>query len=154
MEKPTWLRIMLDRQVEFGYTNKYIAERVDHSEKTISRFFSGETKEPDMFLFHDVAEVLDLSMDALFAGHKAPMGSNIIKSLQEDIERITADGERLTTELALANAEITVLKDKVTTTAAECDFLRLKLEHKEEIIENQKRTIAVHEHYMNRKTNE
>lgn len=154
MEKPIWLKIMIERQVEFGYTNKFIAEKVEHSEKTISRFFSGETKEPDIVLFSEIAVVLDLSIDALLAGYKAPMGYNIIKALQEDVERLTEDGERLTTELALANAEITVLKDKVTTATAESDFLRLKLEHKEEIIENQKRIIAVHDYYMNRKTNE
>ena len=145
MEKTKWLTIMQERQVELGYTNKYIAEKVGHSEKTISRFFSGETKEPDIILFHDIATVLDLSVDALFAGYKAPMGSNIIAALQEDVDRLTTETDRLTSELAFANAENTVLKDKDTALTAERDLLRLKLEHKDEIILHKDKIITLHE---------
>lgn len=136
---------MQERQVELGYTNKYIAEKVEHSEKTISRFFSGETKEPDILLFRDVATVLDLSVDALFAGYKAPMGSNIIATLQEDVDRLTTETDRLTSELAFANAENTVLRDKDAALTAERDLLRLKLEHKDEVILHKDKIIALHE---------
>lgn len=145
MEKIQWLKIMQDRQVELGYTNKYIAGRVDHSEKTVSRFFSGETKEPDIVLFYEIAAVLDLSVDALCAGYKAPMGSNILTTLQEDVDRLTAEVDRLTSELTFANAENTVLKDKDTTLTAERDLLRLKLEHKDEIILHKDKIIALHD---------
>lgn len=145
MDKIKWLKIMQDRQVELGYTNKYIAEKVDHSEKTISRFFSGETKEPDVILFHDIATVLDLSVDALFAGYKAPMGSNLLTTLQGDVDRLTIETDRLTSELAFANAENTVLKDKATALTAERNLLRLKLEHKDEVILHKDKIIALHE---------
>lgn len=145
---------MQERQVELGYTNKYIAEKVEHSEKTISRFFSGETKEPDIFLFRAVATVLDLSVDALFAGYKAPMGSNIIATLQEDVDRLTTETDRLTSELAFANAENTVLKDKDAALTAERDLLRLKLEHKDELILHKDKIIALHDYCIKLKSNE
>lgn len=136
---------MQDRQVELGYTNKYIAEKVAHSEKTVARFFSGETKEPDIVLFYEIAAVLDLSVDALFAGYKAPMGSNILMTLQEEVDRLTAEVDRLTSELTFANAENTVLKDKSSALIAERDLLRLKLEHKDEIILHKDKIIALHD---------
>ena len=145
MEKIKWLKIMQDRQVELGYTNKYIAEKVAHSEKTVARFFSGETKEPDIVLFYEIAAVLDLSVDALFAGYKAPMGSNILMTLQEEVDRLTAEVDRLTSELTFANAENTVLKDKSSALIAERDLLRLKLEHKDEIILHKDKIIALHD---------
>ncbi len=145
MEQVKYLKIMQDQQVELGYTNKYIAGRVQHSEKTVSRFFSGETKEPDIVLFYEIAAVLDLSVDALCAGYKAPMGSNILTTLQEDVDRLTAEVDRLTSELTFANAENTVLKDKDATLTAERDLLRLKLEHKDEIILHKDKIIALHD---------
>lgn len=145
MEQVKYLKIMQDRQVELGYTNKYIAGRVQHSEKTVSRFFSGETKEPDIVLFYEIAAVLDLSVDALCAGYKAPMGSNIITTLQEDVDRLTAEVDRLTFELTVANSEIGVLEDKASSLIAERDLLRLKLEHKDEIILHKDKIIALHD---------
>lgn len=145
MEKIKFLKIIQERQIELGYTNKYIAEKVQHSEKTIARFISRETKEPDIILFYEVAAVLDLSVDALFAGYKAPMGSNIITALQEDVDRLTAEVDRLTSELTFANAENTVLRDKDATLTAERDLLRLKLEHKDEIILHKDKIIALHD---------
>lgn len=145
MENAKRLKIMQERQVELGYTNEYIANKVQHSEKTVARFFSGETKEPGIVLFYEIAVVLDLSVDALFAGYKAPMGSNILTTLQEDVDRLTAEVDRLTSELTFANAENTVLKDKDTTLTAERDLLRLKLEHKDEIILHKDKIIALHD---------
>ena len=55
------------------------------------------------------------------------------------------------THLTIENG---ILKDKVVNLTAEIDSLKLTLEHKLEVIENQKKIIAVHEYYMNRKTNE
>lgn len=154
MEKIKFLKIMQERQVELGYTNKYIAEKVAHSEKTVARFFSGETKEPDIVLFYEIAAVLDLSVDALFAGYKAPMGSNILTTLQEEVDRLTAETERLTSELAFASAEIAVLKDKGTSLIAERDLLRLKLEHKDEIILHKDKIIALHDYCNKLRSNE
>ena len=145
MEKIQWLKIMQDQQVALGYTNKYIAEKVQHSEKTVARFFSGETKEPDIVLFYEIAAVLDLSVDALFAGYKAPMGSNILTTLQEDVDRLTAEVDRLTSGLTFANAEIGVLEDKASALIAERDLLRLKLEHKDEILLHKDKIIALHD---------
>lgn len=150
MEKIKWLKILQERQAELGYTNKYIAERVEHSEKTISRLFTGETKEPDIILFHEVASVLDLSVDALFAGYKAPMGSNILETLQEEADRLKAETDRLSSELAFARAENAVFKDKDAALTAERDLLRLQLEHKDEIILHKDKIIALHDYYINR----
>ena len=140
MLTPGWLKIFQERQKELGFTNKHIAELVQHSEKTISRLFSGETKEPDIYLFYNVANVLDLSIDALFAGYKMEMGKNIITVLQEEVAELKSEKEKAFAETALSRAELSASRDRVASLCAENEVLRLKLEHKEEII-------AIHNYY-------
>ena len=140
MNTAAWLKIFQERQKELGLTNKRIAELVQHSEKTISRLFSGETKEPDIYLFYSVATVLNLSIDALFAGYASEMGKNIVATLQEEINDLKLEKEKTNAENALTRAELSAARDRITTLSAENDILRLKLEHKEEII-------AIHNYY-------
>lgn len=140
MNTAAWLKIFQERQKELGLTNKRIAELVQHSEKTISRLFSGETKEPDIYLFYSVATVLNLSIDALFAGYVSEMGKNIVATLQEEINELKLEKEKTNAENALTCAELSAARDRITTLSAENDILRLKLEHKEEII-------AIHNYY-------
>ena len=69
----------------------------------------------------------------LLADSKAVVGNANLATLQTDVDRLSS-------ELALAQAELAVLKDKVVNLTAENDLLRLKLEHKEEII-------SIHNYY-------
>lgn len=142
-----WLELLKEAQEEHGYSYKYIAEESKTSEKTVARLFSGATKYPPIDTVYRIASVLDLSLDDLFADSRSVVGGKHYIELQEGNEALTKEVERLNAELTLVNAELAVLKDKVVTLSAESDLLRLKLEHKEEII-------ALHNYYINRKAND
>lgn len=121
-------------------TVKQIAEKTNLPERTVSRIFSGETDNPYVDTLHRIVTVLGSSLDGIFADTKLVVGEENLAALQTDIDRLTS-------ELTLANAELAVLKDKVCTLTAESDILRLKLEHKDELL-------ALHNYYMKIKPNE
>ena len=135
-----WLDNIRDLKKERGVTNKWIAEATNLPERTITRIFSGDTDNPYVDTLHRIVTVLGGSLDGILADTKVVVGGADMVALQEEVDRLNA-------ELALANAELSVLKDKVNALTAENDLLRLKLEHKEEII-------ALHTYYNKMKTNE
>ena len=129
-----------DLKKETGMTVKQIAEKTNLPERTVSRIFSGETDNPYVDTLHRIVTVLGSSLDGIFADTKLVVGEENLAALQTDIDR-------LTNELTLANAELAVMRDKVCNLTAENEILRLKLEHKEELL-------ALHNYYMKIKTNE
>lgn len=136
-----WLDRLNDRRKELGYSVKYVAQGIKMPERTATRIFSGETRAPYIDTIKPIADFLDISLDELFADSGMVVGGKKYAVLHEENEKLTAEVERLTGELALLNAENAVLKDKVCVVTAENDLLRLKLEHKEEII-------SLHNYYM------
>jgi predicted transcriptional regulator len=149
-----WLDNLRELKKEKGVTNKWIAEATNLPERTVTRIFAGDTDNPYVDTLHRIVTVLDGSLDSILADTKVVVGGADLITLQaekdavqEEKDALTAEVERLTAELALVSAELAVLKDKVVTLTAENDVLRLKLEHKEEII-------ALHNYYIKMKTNE
>ena len=100
-----------------------------------------------MDTLYAIATVLELTLDELFAGTNSVVGNKHYADLIRENAEFTNEIERLNSELALINAEASVLKDKIGVLSAENDILRLKLEHKEEII-------AVHNYYIRMKSTE
>ena len=135
------------RRKELNYTIKYIAQESKQPERTVTRIFSGETLSPGVDTLYAIATVLELTLDELFAGTNSVVGNKHYADLIRENAEFTNEIERLNSELALINAEASVLKDKIGVLSAENDILRLKLEHKEEII-------AVHNYYIRMKSTE
>ena len=142
-----WLDNLKELKKETGMSSKQIAEMTNLPERTVIRIFSGDTDNPYVDTIRRIVTALGGSLDSIFADTRVVIGDANLSALQSDIEYLNS-------ELSQLNIENGVLKDKVINLTAELDLLRLKLEHKEEIIENQKRIIAVHDYYMNRKSNE
>lgn len=136
-----WLDIIKERRKELGYTIKYISQETMLPERTVSRIFSGETPSPYADTLKRITDILGLSLDETLADTKSVIGGKNYIALQEENTNLTNEIERLNGELALIYAENSVLKDKVGVLTAENDILRLKLEHKEEII-------SLHNYYM------
>lgn len=126
---------------------KQIAERTNLPERTVNRIFSGDTDNPYVDTLHRIVSALGGSLDDILTDSKVVVGGTDLVTLQGEVDRLTSETERLVGELALVNAEYAVLKDKVVTLTAENDILRLKLEHKEELL-------ALHTYYMKLKPNE
>ena len=142
-----WLDIIRERRKELGYTIKHIAEEAKLPERTTSRIFSGETGLPYADTLYRIAVVLDLSLDDLLADSKSVVGSKTYATLHDENDKLTAEVEKLTNEIALISAENSVLIDKIGVLTTENDILRLKLEHKEEII-------SLHNYYIKLKSND
>ena len=142
-----WLDIIKERRKELGYSYKYIAEETKFPERTVARIFSGETKYPSVDRLYPIVVVLGLSLDDVLADSQSVLGGKNYIALHEENETLIAEVERLNSELALVNAENAVLKDKVGVLNAENDMLKLKLEHKEEII-------SLHNYYIKLKSND
>ena len=136
-----WLDIIKERRKGLGYTIKYISQEAKLPERTVSRIFSGETALPYADTLYRIAVVLDLSLDELLADSKAVVGGKNYIVLHEEVDTLANNVDKLNSEVALLTAENAVLKDKVGVLSTENDILRLKLEHKEEII-------ALHNYYI------
>lgn len=139
--------ILKEAQERLGYSYKHIAEESKTSEKTVTRLFSGSTKAPPIDTVYRIASVLDLSLDDLFAESGSVVGGKHYIALQEENESLAKEIENLKAEVLFFKAENAVLKDKVGTLTTECDFLKLKLEYKEELL-------SLHNYYINRKVND
>lgn len=122
-----WLDTLKELKKEKQMSAKQIAEKANMSERTVSRIFSGDTDAPYVDTLQRIAAALDASLDDILGDSKAVVGTKNLATLQEEVDRLTAENEML-------SAKNTVLESKVTSLSSEIDMLRLKLEHKEEII--------------------
>lgn len=122
-----WLEKLKELKKETGLSVKQIAEKRNMSEKTVARIFSGETDRPYMDTLYEIVTALGGSLDDLFAEGKARLASEELITIQNEVIRLTAEN-------GLLGAENAMLKDKISALTAEGDILRMKLEHKEEII--------------------
>ena len=131
-----WLENLKELKKSKGMSSKQIAEKANLPERTVSRIFSGDTPNPYIDTLYHIVAVLDGSLDDVLADSKTVVGSKNLATLQEDFDKLNA-------EMSIIQAENVILKDKVVTLTAENNLLRIKLEHKEEII-------ALHNYYIKR----
>ena len=122
-----WLDNLKELKKGKGMTVKQIAEATNLPERTVSRIFSGDTDNPYVDTLYRIVVVLDGSLDDVLADSKTVVGNKNLITLQEDVDRLNG-------EVALLAAENAMFKDKVVHLTTENDLLRMKLEHKEEII--------------------
>lgn len=122
-----WLDNLKELKKRSGMTSSQIAAITNLPERTVSRIFSGDTPNPYVDTLYRIVAALDGSLDDILADSKTVVGNKTMATLQ-------ADADRLASENTLLAAEISVLKDKLCALTSENDMLRMKLEHKEEII--------------------
>ena len=122
-----WLDNLKEMKKAKGLSSKQIALMTNLPERTVIRIFSGDTDNPYMDTLRRIVAVLDGSLDDLFAESKTIVGTKDLATLQAEVDRLTAEN-------SIIAAENVILKDKVVTLNAEIEILRMKLEHKEEII--------------------
>lgn len=134
-----WLDNLKEMKKKSGMSSKHIAEMTNLPERTVSRIFSGDTDAPRVDTLRRIVAVLGGSLDEIFAESGSVVANTNLIALQEEVDRLNG-------EMILIQAENAVLKDKNVALSAEVDLLRLKLEHKEEII-------ALHNYYNKLKSN-
>ena len=129
-----WREKLVEVKKAKGIKTRQIAELSGVSEKTVARILSGETDRPYMDNLHDIAKVLGISLDDLFAENRTAQLSN--ESLSSALEKI----EKLSAEIDLVKAENVILKDENAILKAKIELLEIQLKHKDEII-------ALHNYY-------
>lgn len=122
-----WLINLNELRARKNMTYKQIAEGIGVSEKTVSRTFLGEGKNPGFSLVKNIITFLGGSLTEIFEETGAVIGGKDTVILQAEVDRLAADNLHLTAELAAQ-------KEKVASLQSESDLLRLKLEHKDELI--------------------
>lgn len=137
-----WLENLRELRKEKGSPPyKQIAEKSSVPERTVTRIFSGETENPGVEHLRDiVVKALGGSLDDIFADTRAVVGRMNLAELQAEVDRLNGEVDRL-------NGEVAVYAADVESLIAENGILRLKLEHKEELL-------AVHNHYIKMKASE
>ena len=141
-----WLINLIELKNRTDMSFKEIAEKKNLAEKSVSNVFLGKSKSPSVNLVNKIIASVGGTWRGIFAESDNVIAAQDIVALQAEVNRLAEEVERLTSELALSNAENAVIKDKVVNLTAENDILRLKLEHKEEII-------ALHNYYIKQKAN-
>jgi transcriptional regulator with XRE-family HTH domain len=139
-----WLDNLKELKKGKGVTSKVIAEQTGLPERTVIRIFSGDTPNPYVDTLYRIVTFLGGSLDDILTDTKAVVGGKCLATLQEENDKLITDNAQINAEMALLQAELSVLKDKVVILTAENDLLKMKLEHKEEII-------ALHNYYINKK---
>jgi transcriptional regulator with XRE-family HTH domain len=134
-----WLDNLKELKKAAGMSAAQIAKEANLPERTVSRIFSGDTDNPYADTLRRIVDILGGSLDSVLADSKAVVGTANLATLQADVDRLNS-------EVALLQAENAVLKDKNAALSAENDLLRMKLEHKDEII-------AIHNYYINKQKN-
>ena len=120
-----WLVNLIELKNRTGITFKEIAEKKNLAEKSVSNVFFGKSKNPSIHLLSGIINAMGGSWREIFAESDAVIASQDILALQ---------------------AENAALMDKIAGLNAEIDILRLKLEHKEELL-------ALHNYYIKQKSN-
>lgn len=134
-----WLQNLKELKKMTGMSTKQIAEKTKLPERTVCRILSGETDHPYVDTLHIIVTALGYSLNDIFADTNAVVATESIVEVKETAE--VAEAER-----DLIIAENAMLKDKVAALTAEIDILKVKLNHKDEII-------ALHNYYNKIKPN-
>jgi transcriptional regulator with XRE-family HTH domain len=143
IENDQWRINLKELRNRTGMSDKQIADKENMSEKTVARVFSGEAKNPGVDNVRRIIHAMGGTWSEIFAESGAVIGGKDLAALQLEVDTLTEEINKLQSALKIANLELSVQKDKVTALTSENDLLRMKLEHKEEII-------ALHNYYIKR----
>lgn len=131
-----WLDNLKELKKKSGLSCAEIAERSNVAERTVKRIFAGESDHPYADTLDMIAKALDADLGAVFSDTSVVVATADIVGIKDKVDKVTAEADMLVAENNALKMENTALK-------AEVDLLRLKLEHKEEII-------ALHNYYAHR----
>ena len=140
-----WLEKVRELKKSTGMTNKCIAEKTHRSERTVARFFAGETD----FGIDGLREIVLLmggSLDDILEESDFKMPTPELDALKKENTTLLETIEEMTANEKLYKAELSLLRDKVAVLTAENDLLNLQLKHKDELL-------AVHNYYNKFKQN-
>ena len=120
-----WLENINELKKRANMSIPDIAKQTNLPERTISRIFKGETDNPYMTTLIPIIKALGGSVGEIFADTGAVVASSNLLELQNALDSVKAEKERLTNEN-------TLLLNKISVLNAENEIIKMKLRHKEE----------------------
>ena len=127
-----WLDKVRDLKEQTGTRTKYIAEKTHVSERTVRRFFAGET-DPGIDFLREVVLLMGGSLDDILSESDFRLPTPEIEALKKENAALSTTIEELTAKTVLLQAEIAALNAKIGSLTAENDILRIKLEYEKKI---------------------
>lgn len=135
-----WRKNLKELRSRVGLSPKQIADKENLSEKTVTRVFTGEAKNPGVDVIRRIIHALGGTWSEIFAESSAVIGSQDLVTLQAEVNRLTEENAVLTSSLNIANLDLAAQKNKVVALESENKILCLKLEYEEKLV-------AVHNFY-------
>ena len=124
-----WRDRILEAKKEKGISTKHIAEYSHLSEKTVTRMLTDKTSAPYIDNVITVGASVGLNPRELFDETGLVVGEQNLAVMQAELERLKG-------ELAELKENAEGYKRKVSELTVENDLIRLKLEHKEELVKH------------------
>lgn len=135
-DKNMWRDRILEAKKEKNISTKKMAEYARLSEKTVARILTEEGHAPYVDNVIMLGAAVGLSPREVFSETGVIVGD-------QDLAVLQAEAERLTNEIADLHAIAEELKSQISALTVENDLLRLKLEHKEELIKHKDEIIML-----------
>lgn len=135
-----WRKNLKELRSRAGMSPKQIADKENLSEKTVTRVFTGEAKNPGVDVIRRIIHALGGTWCEIFAESSAVIGSQDLVTLQAEVNRLTEENTVLSSSLNIANLDLAAQKNKVVALESENKILQLKLEYEEKLV-------AVHNFY-------
>lgn len=135
-----WRKNLKELRSRAGMSPKQIADKENLSEKTVTRVFTGEAKNPGVDVIRRIIHALGGTWGEIFAESSAVIGSQDLVTLQAEVNRLTEENAVLASSLNIANLDLAAQKNKVVALESENKILQLKLEYEEKLV-------AVHNFY-------
>ena len=129
-----WLERIKDAKKSNNITTKQMSERIGLPLQTIERILAGRTRSPYIDTVLDLGAAVGLTPKEIFTETGTVLGEQDLSAYQAEVEALKA-------ELASVTADNVDLKAKIAAQEAELDLMRMKMDHKEQII-------ALHERYV------
>ena len=141
----SWLENLKNVKRDKNVSNRWIAEHSSVPQKTVDRIFAGDTDSPKFDTIRLVCEALGVSIDDIATDTMTVLGTKTQATLQAENDQLAAELAELMDKLVSLETELSAHKDTIASLTVENDILRLKLEHKEEII-------AIHNYYISKES--
>lgn len=131
-----WRDRILEAMKEKGVKPKYMAEYARLSEKTVLRILRDQLSQPFINNVIELGASVGLSPSEIFSETGVVVGGQDLVAMQAEVDRLTSDRDALA-------AEVESLKKETAALSAELDLVRLKLEHKEELVKHKDEIIRL-----------
>ena len=128
-----WLENLKELKKKTGMTSKQIAEKTRLPERTVNRIFAGESDHPYADTLDLIAKAMGYDLGDVFSETKVIIATEELVEIKETVDIVEAERD-------LTLVENDMLKAKVAALTTEVEFLKMELQHKDELL-------AIHNYY-------